>query len=117
MGKVPQTVLEVAGRQVAITHPDKVVFPRAGHTKLDLAKYYAAVADPALRGSAARPVVLKRYVSGAEGEPFFQKRAPEQHPERVETVKLAFPSRPTAPERAVSAPHQTTWVGNLGWMN
>src|SRR5207247_5484171 len=114
MGKVPQTVLEVAGRQVAITHPDKVVFPRAGHTKLDLAKYYAAVADAALRGIAARPVVLKRYVSGAEGEPFFQKRAPEQHPEWVETVELRFPSGRTAREVVVRDAAQLLWIVNLG---
>src|SRR2546425_3985944 len=114
MVKVPQTVLEVAGRQVAITHPDKVVFPRAGHTKLDLAKYYAAVADAALRGIAARPVVLKRYVNGAEGEPFFQKRAPEQHPEWVETVELSFPSGRTAREIVVRDAAQLLWIVNLG---
>src|SRR6059036_1082219 len=114
MGKVPQTLLEVAGREVMITHPDKVVFPRAGHTKLDLAKYYAAVADAALRGIAARPVVLKRYVSGAEGEPFFQKRAPEQHPEWVETVELRFPSGRTAREIVVRDAAQLLWIVNLG---
>ena len=70
MGKTPQTILHVAGREVAITNPDKVFFPRAGHTKLDLAKYYAAVAEGALRGISARPIVLKRYVNGAESEPF-----------------------------------------------
>src|SRR6059036_3442114 len=114
MGKVPQTLLEVAGREVMITHPDKVVFPRAGHTKLDLAKYYAAVADAALRGIAARPVVLKRYVSGAEGEPFFQKRAPEQHPEWVETVELRFPSGRTAREIVIRDAAQLLWIVNLG---
>ena len=63
---VPQTIaLEAAGREVAITNPDKVFFPRAGYTKLDLAKYYLAVAEGALRGIAGRPIVLKRYVHGA----------------------------------------------------
>src|SRR6266508_1516057 len=114
MGKVPQTVLEVAGREVMITNPDKVFFPQAGHTKLDLAKYYAAVADAALRGIAARPLVLKRYVSGAEGEPFFQKRAPEQHPEWVETVELRFPSGRTAREIVVRDAAQLLWIVNLG---
>src|SRR2546425_6196445 len=114
MGTVPQTVLEVAGREVVITHPDKVFFPQAGHTKLDLAKYYAAVADAALRGIAARPVVLKRYVGGAEGEPFFQKRAPEQHPEWVETVELRFPSGRTAREIVVRDAAQLLWIVNLG---
>jgi len=114
MGKIPQAVLEVAGREVMITNPDKVFFPQAGHTKLDLAKYYAAVADVALRGIAARPVVLKRYVSGAEGEPFFQKRAPEQHPEWVETVELRFPSGRTAREIVVRDAAQLLWIVNLG---
>src|SRR5213075_352766 len=80
MPKAQQTVLEAAGREVVITNPEKVFFPRAGYTKLDLTKYYLAVADGALRGIAGRPIVLKRYVHGAEGEPFYQKRAPEQHP-------------------------------------
>ena len=91
MGKEHETVLEAAGREVVVSNPDKVFFPRAGYTKLDLAKYYAAVAEGALRGIAARPLVLKRYVNGAEQEPFFQKRAPETHPEWVETVELRFP--------------------------
>src|SRR5436309_2218741 len=81
MASARQVALEVAGREVVITNPDKVFFPQSGHTKLDLARYYAAVADGALRGIAGRPIVLKRYVDGAEGEPFFQKRAPAQHPE------------------------------------
>src|SRR5216683_1968165 len=114
MGTVPQTVLEVAGREVVITNPDKVFFPQAGHTKLDLAKYYAAVADAALRGIAARPVVLKRYVGGAEGEPFFQKRAPEQHPKWVETVELRFPSGRTAREIVIRDAAQLLWIVNLG---
>src|SRR5689334_25371854 len=87
MAKSQQTVLEIAGREVVITNPDKVFFPKAGYTKLDLAKYYLAVADGALRGIARRPIVLKRYVNGAEGEPFYQKRAPDKHPDWVETVR------------------------------
>src|SRR3989442_4514079 len=109
-----QAVLEVAGREVTITNPDKVFFPQAGHTKLDLAKYYAAVADGALRGIAGRPIVLKRYVNGAEGEPFFQKRAPESRPEWVETVELSFPSGRTAREIVVRDVAQLAWVVNLG---
>jgi bifunctional non-homologous end joining protein LigD len=114
MGKDPATALEIAGREVAITNPEKVFFPRAGYTKLDLAKYYAAVADGALRGIAGRPIVLKRYVNGAEGEPFFQKRAPEQHPDWVETVELAFPSGRTAREIVVRDAAQLLWIVNLG---
>ena len=114
MGKAQQTILEAAGREVVITNPDKVFFPQAGHTKLDLAKYYASVAEGALRGIAARPIVLKRYVNGAEREPFFQKRAPDQHPEWVETVELSFPSGLTAREIVVRDAAQLLWIVNLG---
>jgi DNA ligase D-like protein (predicted polymerase) len=114
MGKAPDAVLEVAGRSVTITNPGKVFFPRAGYTKLDLARYYAAVAEGAVRGIAGRPIVLKRYVDGAEGEPFFQKRAPEQHPEWVETVELRFPSGRTAREIVVRDAAQLLWIVNLG---
>jgi bifunctional non-homologous end joining protein LigD len=107
-------VLQVAGRDVRITNPDKVFFPRAGHTKLDVVKYYAAVAEGALRGIAGRPIVLKRYVDGAEGQPFFQKRAPEARPEWVETVELRFPSGRTAREIVVRDAAQLLWIVNLG---
>jgi bifunctional non-homologous end joining protein LigD len=108
------TVLEAAGREVVITHPEKVFFPRTGYTKLDLAKYYAAVTDGALRGIAGRPIVLKRYVHGAEGEAFYQKRAPEKHPDWVETVELRFPSGRTAREIVVRDAAQLLWIVNLG---
>ena len=70
----------MAGREVTITNPDKVFFPRTGHTKLDLVRYYMAVSEGALRGVVGRPMALKRYVNGAEGEFFFQKRTPESRP-------------------------------------
>jgi DNA ligase D-like protein (predicted polymerase) len=114
MGKSQEIVLEVAGREVVITNPDKVFFPQAGHTKLDLANYYLAVAEAALRGIAGRPIVLKRYVNGADQEPFFQKRAPEKHPEWVETVELKFPSGRTAREIVVRDAAQLLWIVNLG---
>jgi bifunctional non-homologous end joining protein LigD len=114
MGKTHEAVVEVAGREVVITNPDKVFFPRAGYTKLDLARYYAAVAEGALRGIAGRPIVLKRYVDGAEGEPFFQKRAPERRPDWVETVELRFPSGRTAREVVVREAAQLLWIVNLG---
>src|SRR5437879_11170927 len=107
-------VLKAAGRDVVITNPDKVFFPHAGHTKLDLVKYYAAVAEGALRGIAGRPIVLKRYVDGAQSEPFFQKRAPEHRPEWVETVELRFPSGRTAREIVVRDAAQLLWIVNLG---
>ncbi len=114
MAKPQQTALEIAGREVIITNPDKVYFPKAGYTKLDLARYYAAVAEGALRGIANRPIVLKRYVNGAEGEPFFQKRAPDKHPDWVETVELRFPSGRTASEIVVTNAAQLLWIVNLG---
>src|SRR5574337_1230427 len=114
MGRAQQTIVGAAGREVVITNPGKVFFPEAGHTKLDLARYYLAVAEAALRGIAGRPVVLKRYVDGAAHEPFFQKRAPEQHPEWIETVELRFPSGRTAREIVVRDAAQLLWIVNLG---
>jgi bifunctional non-homologous end joining protein LigD len=107
-------VLEVAGREVTITNPDKVFFPQAGVTKLDLVRYYLATADGALRGVAGRPMALKRFVNGAEGEAFFQKRAPASRPDWVETVELSFPSGRTAHEVVVRDTAQLAWVVNLG---
>ena len=106
--------IQAAGREVLITNPDKVFFPKAGYTKLDLAKYYAAVAEGALRGIAGRPIVLKRYVNGADSEPFFQKRAPDQHPDWIETVELRFPSGRTAREIVIRDAAQLLWIVNLG---
>src|SRR5580692_11516852 len=91
-------ILEVAGHQVSVSNPHKVFFPVTGHTKLDLIQYYLAVADGALRGVAGRPMVLKRFVHGADGEAFFQKRAPASRPSWIETVELSFPSGRTAEE-------------------
>ena len=115
MRKARQVVLELAGREVVITNPDKPFFPQAGHTKLHLVRYYAAVAEGALRGIAGRPIVLKRYVDGAAGEPFFQKRAPEQRPEWVETVELRFPSGRTAREIVVRDAAQLLWRDPFGY--
>src|SRR5215212_5241134 len=106
--------LDVAGREVTVSNPDKVYFPRTGHTKLDLVRYYLAVAEGALRGVAERPMALKRFVNGAEGEFFFQKRAPEKRPEWVETVELKFPSGRSAHEIVVRDAAQLAWVVNLG---
>ncbi len=107
-------VLEVAGREVSVSNPDKAFFPKTGHTKLDLARYYLLVADGALRGVNGRPMALKRYVNGAEGEFFFQKRAPTSRPDWIEVVELAFPSGRTAEEIVVRDAAQLVWVINLG---
>ncbi|HSP32728.1 MAG TPA: non-homologous end-joining DNA ligase [Thermoanaerobaculia bacterium] len=114
MAKAQQTIVEAAGREVIITNPAKVFFPQAGYTKLDLVKYYLAVADGALRGIDGRPIVLKRYVNGADQEPFFQKRAPDKHPDWIETVELKFPSGRTALEIVVRDAAQLLWIVNLG---
>ena len=109
-----QEVLEVAGREVTITNPDKVYFPQTGHTKIDLVRYYVAIAPGALRGAGGRPMALKRFVNGAESEAFFQKRAPEKRPDWIETVELRFPSGRTADEVVVSDEAALAWVVNLG---
>jgi len=106
--------IEVAGRTVTISNPDKVYFPRTGHTKLDLVRYYLSVADGALRGVADRPMVLKRFVNGIEGEAFFQKRAPANRPAWLNSVVLSFPSGRTAEEIVVSDAAGLAWVANLG---
>ncbi len=114
---MPETkpeVIEVAGREVTVTNPDKVFFPELGLTKLDLVRYYLAVADGALRGVAGRPMALKRYVNGADGEFFFQKRAPSSRPDWIETVELRFPSGRTAHEIVVHDAAQLAWIVNLG---
>jgi DNA ligase D-like protein (predicted polymerase) len=107
-------VLELAGREVAISNPDKVYFPEAGVTKRELVEYYVAVAPGALRGVAGRPMALKRFVDGATGEFFFQKRAPDNRPEWIETVELRFPSGRSADEVVVRDVAQLAWIVNLG---
>jgi bifunctional non-homologous end joining protein LigD len=114
MASRKKEVLSVAGREVAISNPDKPYFRAAGITKLDLVRYYLAVAGGALRGVSGRPMALKRYVDGAEGEAFFQKRAPESRPPWIEVVELAFPSGRTANEIVVRDAAQLAWVVNLG---
>ena len=109
-----KTVVEAAGREVTVSNPDKVYFPKAGYTKMDLVRYYLAVADGAVRGVDGRPMALKRFVNGAEGEPFFQKRAPESRPDWIETVELRFPSGRTASEVVVRDAAPLIWVVNLG---
>jgi DNA ligase D-like protein (predicted polymerase) len=109
-----EETIEAAGRTVTITNPDKVFFPKAGYTKMDLVRYYLAVADGALRGIDGRPMALKRFVNGAEGEAFFQKRAPTSRPDWIETVVLSFPSGRTAEEIVIRDAAQLAWIINLG---
>jgi DNA ligase D-like protein (predicted polymerase) len=106
--------LEVNGRAVAVTHPDKVVFAVAGYTKLDLIRYYLAVADGALRGVAGRPMILKRFVKGLEQEAIFQKRAPEKRPDWIDVAELRYASGTSAKEAVIRDAAGLAWVINLG---
>jgi bifunctional non-homologous end joining protein LigD len=107
-------ILEIAGREIAVSNPDKIYFPKAGYTKLDLVTYYLAVADGALRGAGGRPMALKRFVDGAEGEAFFQKRAPDNRPDWLRVATLTFPSGRTADEIVIDDAAGLAWVNNLG---
>jgi DNA ligase D-like protein (predicted polymerase) len=107
--------LTVVGREVRITHPDKPYFSREVKlTKLDIVRYYLAVADGAVAGIRDRPVVLKRFVDGAEGQAFYQKRAPDKRPPWLRTVTLSFPSGRTAEEVVVDDAAGLAWIVNLG---
>jgi bifunctional non-homologous end joining protein LigD len=108
-------VLSIQGHEVRITHPDKPYFTKhAKLSKLDIVRYYLAVADGAVAGVRDRPIVLKRFVDGADGEAFYQKRAPEKRPAWLRTVTLSFPSGRTAEEVVVDDAAGLAWVVNLG---
>ena len=106
-------ILTVAGRDIAISNPRKILFPAAGHTKLELARYYLAVAGGALQGAADRPNVLVRYPDGVGGEFFYQKRAPRARPDWIEVVSLRFPSGRTADEIVPRDAAALVWMANL----
>ena len=108
-------ILSVNGRDVRITNPGKPYFSRAVKlSKIDLIQYYLSVAPGAVAGVRDRPLVLKRFVNGAEAEPFYQKRAPDKRPPWLRTVTLSFPSGRTAEEIVVDDPAGLAWVVNLG---
>jgi len=108
-------VLSIEGREVRVTHPDKPYFSsQAKLSKIDLVRYYLSVAPGALAGIKDRPVVLKRFVNGAEGEAFYQKRAPSERPPWLRTVTLSFPSGRTAEEVVVDDAAGLAWIVNLG---
>src|SRR5688572_12772702 len=111
--KAEATVLSIAGREVTITNPGKVLFPDAGYTKLDLVNYYLAVAAGALRGAGGRPCVLVRYPQGIVGEFFFQKRAPPTRPQWLEVAQIRFPSGRTAEEIVPREAAALAWMANL----
>jgi DNA ligase D-like protein (predicted polymerase) len=108
-------ILSVGGHEIRITHPGKLYFSKqAKVSKLDLVRYYLSVAPGALAGIQDRPIVLKRFVHGAEGEAFYQKRAPAERPEWLRTVTLSFPSGRTAEEVVVDDAAGLAWIVNLG---
>src|SRR5246127_5429299 len=108
-------LISIEGRQVRVTHPDKLYFSRETKlSKLDLVRYYLSVSPGALAGIRDRPIVLKRFVNGAEGDAFYQKRAPSDRPSWLRTVTLAFPSGRTAEELVVDDAAGLVWIVNLG---
>lgn len=106
-------VLQIAGREVTISNPRKVLFPEPRHTKLDLVRYYLAVADGALRGAGGRPNMLVRYPNGVDGDFFYQKRAPGKRPAWIEVVELRFPSGRAAQEVVPRDAAALAWLANL----
>jgi bifunctional non-homologous end joining protein LigD len=113
MPSTERAVLTVDGRDVPISNPTKVLFAEAGYTKLDLARYYLAVSDGALRGAGGRPNVLVRYPNGIAGEFFYQKRAPQSRPPWIDVVTLRFPSGRTAEEIVPRDRAALVWMANL----
>jgi DNA ligase D-like protein (predicted polymerase) len=112
--RAERALLDVGGREVAVSNPGKVYFPEAGITKLEVVRYYVAVAEGALRGAGGRPNVLVRYANGIHGEFFYQKRAPVSRPPWVETVALRFPSGREAEEIVPRDAAALAWMANLG---
>ncbi len=106
--------LEVGDRTITVTNPEKIYFPEAGLTKLDLVQYYISVAEGALRGVRGRPMVMKRFPGGATGEPFFQKRAPSNKPDWMRTALITFPSGRTADLIVCDEPAAIAWAANAG---
>ena len=111
--RVDHEVLTIDGREVSISNPRKVLFPQAGHTKLDVVRYYLAVADGAIRAAGNRPNVLVRYPNGIDGEFFYQKRAPQSRPPWIDIVALKFPSGRTAEEIVPRDAAALAWMANL----
>src|SRR5439155_5764420 len=109
--------LDVGGRAVRLSNPDKVFFTERGETKLDLAHYYVAVGEGIVRALYERPTQLKRHVDGAESEPIYQKRVPQSRPEWLETVRVRFPSGRHADELCVTELAHVIWAVNLGTLD
>ena len=109
----PFVELEIGGRTVKVTNPDKVLFPDAGHTKRDLVDYYLAVGEGIVRALRERPTQLRRFPDGIAGEQIYQKRVPEKRPDWVEVARVTFPSGRHADELCVTEVAQVVWAANL----
>src|SRR5215216_4436899 len=114
MAKANFTMLEIEGRDVRLSNPDKVYFPKPGWTKLNLAEYYLGVAEAALVHVRERPTVMKRFVNGIEEEPIWQKRVPQKIPDWLQTATVSFPSGRTAEELCANDAGHLVWANNLG---
>src|SRR5215216_7971920 len=114
MAKANFTMLEIEGRDVRLSNPDKVYFPKPGWTKLNLAEYYLGVAEAALVHVRERPTVMKRFVNGIEEEPIWQKRVPQKIPDWLQTATVSFPSGRTAEELCANDAAHLVWANNLG---
>ncbi|MEO8291656.1 MAG: non-homologous end-joining DNA ligase [Actinomycetota bacterium] len=110
----PFETIEIHGRQIRVTNPDKVYFPQPGVTKLEVVRYYAEVAQAALVGCRDRPEILHRYPDGVDGESFYQKRLPRGAPEWVQTTTIRFPSGRSAEEVVLADAAHLVWAATLG---
>ena len=119
LSRVPprKELVQVEGRELSISNPEKIYFPALGVRKIDVVRYFLAVAEGALRGIRGRPMALKRYPDGAEGEFFYQKRAPAFRPDWIETATIRFPSGRSADEIVVRDAAQLAWIANLGCLD
>src|SRR5215467_10872011 len=106
-------VLEVAGRELTVTSPDKVFFSERGETKLDLVRYYLAVAEPLMRAVGGRPTLMQRFPHGAEGSSFFQKRVPESRPDWLETTIVETPNGTPSRALVLADAAHVVWAVNL----
>ncbi len=112
--KAEHALIEVAGRELRVSNPGKLFFPDAGLTKLDLVNYYVECEEAVVRGLRERPTVMKRWVDGVQGEPFFQKRVPDSAPEWLQTATVTFPSGRHARELVPNDAAHLVWGVNLG---
>ncbi|MEO7097267.1 MAG: ATP-dependent DNA ligase, partial [Polyangiales bacterium] len=110
----PAESIEVEGREIRVTNPEKVYFPEPKVTKLELVRYYAEIAEAALVGCRDRPEILHRYPGGIDGEPFYQKRLPKGAPEWVQTTTITFPSGRSAEEVVLADHAHLVWAATLG---